>query len=46
MILIFSNKWDITVDFVVRRLKARRAEFVRINTEDLTRDARVRQIAL
>lgn len=38
MILILSNKWDITVDFVVRELKARHAEFVRINTEDLTQD--------
>ncbi|WP_342619575.1 hypothetical protein [Rhodoferax sp. GW822-FHT02A01] len=38
MILILSNKWDITVDFVVRELKARRAKFLRINTEDLTKD--------
>lgn len=38
MILILSNKWDITVDFVVRELKARGAEFIRINTEDLVQD--------
>ncbi|MBN8473617.1 hypothetical protein [Sulfuritalea sp.] len=38
MILILSNKWDITVDFVVRELKRRDAEFLRINTEDLTKD--------
>lgn len=38
MILLLSNKWDITVDFVVRELKRRNAEFLRINTEDLTKD--------
>src|SRR5450830_165262 len=38
MILILSNKWDITVDFVVRELKARGAAFVRINSEDLVQD--------
>ncbi|VVE28535.1 hypothetical protein PIN31009_03497 [Pandoraea iniqua] len=38
MIVILSNKWDITVDFVVRELKARHAEFIRINTEELLRD--------
>jgi hypothetical protein len=38
MILILSNKWDITVDFVVRELKARNATFLRLNTEDLSRD--------
>ena len=35
MILILSNKRDITVDFVVSELRARRCEFIRINTEDL-----------
>ena len=35
MILILSNKWDLTVDFVVAELRARRCNFIRINTEDL-----------
>lgn len=35
MILIISNKWDITVDFVVAELRKRGANFLRINTEDL-----------
>lgn len=35
MILIISNKWDITVDFVVAELRKRGASFLRINTEDL-----------
>lgn len=35
MILILSNKWDVTVDFVVRELQARDHPFLRINTEDL-----------
>lgn len=35
MILILSNKWDITIDFVVAELRARRCNFIRINTEDL-----------
>ena len=35
MILILSNKWDITVDFVVAELRARGCNFLRINTEDL-----------
>lgn len=38
MILILSNKWDVTVDFVVRELRNRGAEFLRINTEDLLAD--------
>ena len=38
MILILSNKWDVTVDFVVRELRNRGAQFLRINTEDLVRD--------
>lgn len=36
MILILSNKWDLTVDFVVAELHARGGAFLRINTEDLT----------
>jgi hypothetical protein len=35
MILIISNKWDITVDFVVAELRGRGSNFLRINTEDL-----------
>ena len=38
MILILSNKWDVTVDFVVRELRRRSVEFLRINTEDLVAD--------
>ena len=35
MVLILSNKWDISVDFIVRELRKRGEKFVRINTEDL-----------
>lgn len=35
MILILSNKWDLTVDFVVSELRSRGIDFLRINTEDL-----------
>jgi glutathione synthase/RimK-type ligase-like ATP-grasp enzyme len=35
MILILSNKWDISVDFVVRELRKRDHPFLRLNTEDL-----------
>jgi len=35
MILILSNKWDLTVDFVVHELRNREGNFLRINTEDL-----------
>jgi len=35
MILLLSNKWDITVDFVVAELRARGCDFMRINAEDL-----------
>jgi glutathione synthase/RimK-type ligase-like ATP-grasp enzyme len=35
MILILSNKWDLTVDFVISELRKRNADFIRINTEDL-----------
>lgn len=35
MILILSNKWDLTVDFVVRELRNRGKPFLRLNTEDL-----------
>ena len=37
MILILSNKWDLTVDFVVTELKRRGHSFLRLNTEDFTR---------
>lgn len=35
MILILSNKWDMTVDFVISELRRREHDFLRINTEDL-----------
>ncbi|MDD2466750.1 MAG: hypothetical protein PHI97_22355 [Desulfobulbus sp.] len=35
MILILSNKWDLTVDFVVMELQSKGHEFLRLNTEDL-----------
>ena len=35
MILILSNKYDISVDYVVRLLKKGKREFLRINTENL-----------
>lgn len=37
MILILSNKWDLTVDLVVLELRRRNSLFVRLNTEDLPR---------
>ncbi len=33
LILIISNKWDVSVDFVVKELRQRHQEFLRINTE-------------
>jgi hypothetical protein len=36
MILIVSNKWDLTVDFVVNELRMRDHPFLRLNTEDLS----------
>ncbi len=35
MILIISNKWDIAIDFVVRELRSRNKDFIRLNTENL-----------
>jgi glutathione synthase/RimK-type ligase-like ATP-grasp enzyme len=35
MILILSNKWDLTADFVVTELQRRGHSFLRLNTEDL-----------
>jgi len=35
MILIISNKWDVTVDFVIRELGVCGHSYLRINTEDL-----------
>jgi len=35
MILILSNKWDVTVDFVVKELQNRGHPYLRLNTEDL-----------
>ena len=36
MILILSNKWDVTIDFVVSELTKRKHPFIRLNTEDIT----------
>jgi glutathione synthase/RimK-type ligase-like ATP-grasp enzyme len=35
MILILTNKLDVTADFVVRELRNRKAQYFRLNTEDL-----------
>jgi len=35
MILILSNKYDVTVDFVVKELQQRNYPYLRLNTEDL-----------
>lgn len=35
LVLLISNKWDISVDFVVRELRERGVDFLRLNTEDL-----------
>lgn len=35
VILLITNKQDISVDFVVRELRRQNAEFLRLNTEDL-----------
>lgn len=35
MILLISNKWDLSVDYVVQVLRARGEKFMRLNTEDL-----------
>lgn len=34
MILVVTNKRDVTTDFVIRELRVRNASFVRFNTED------------
>lgn len=36
MILILSNKWDVTVDFVIKELQKRDYPYLRINTEDIS----------
>lgn len=35
MIIILTNKDDITVDFIVRELKKRKIDYYRLNTEDI-----------
>ncbi len=35
MILIISNKWDISVDFVIRECRSRNIPYIRLNTEDI-----------
>lgn len=34
-VLLISNKWDVSIDFVIKELKKKNASFVRLNTEDL-----------
>src|SRR6266478_9613012 len=36
MILVISNKWDVTVDFVILELQRRKHPYARLNAEDLT----------
>ncbi len=38
MILLLSNKWDLTVDFVVAELRRRSHPFLRMNSEDLVNE--------
>lgn len=35
MILILTNKWDISVDFVIKQLQTVGVKYLRLNTEDL-----------
>lgn len=35
MILILTNKWDLTADFVIRELRQRGHSYLRLNSEDL-----------
>jgi len=43
MILLISNKWDLTVDFVVLELQRRSYPYYRLNAEDLAfKDASIR----
>ena len=35
VVLLLSNKWDISIDYVVENLRKRGCDFLRINTEDL-----------
>jgi hypothetical protein len=35
MILIISNKWDISVDFFIRECRNRNLPYIRLNTEDI-----------
>lgn len=39
MLLILSNKWDISVDFVVNECRKREIPYLRLNTEDLVSEA-------
>lgn len=36
MVLIISNKWDVTVDFVILELQKRKHPYARLNAEDLS----------
>jgi glutathione synthase/RimK-type ligase-like ATP-grasp enzyme len=36
MILILSNKWDTTTDFVIKELQRRKHPYLRLNTEDIS----------
>ena len=42
MILLITNKEDITVDFIVQKLKARGCSYYRLNTEDIPNIVNVR----
>lgn len=35
MLLILSNKWDVSVDFVIKECQKRKLSYLRLNTEDL-----------
>ena len=35
MVLLITNKQDVTVDFIVQELKSRRCSYFRLNTEDI-----------
>ena len=35
LILIISNKWDVSIDYVIQELNRRNEKFVRLNSEDI-----------
>lgn len=40
-VLLFSNKEDITIDFIVQELKRQEIEFYRFNTEELSKSVQI-----